>query len=67
MQVLVTGTDLSTEIAGDFHGIGQTATTRCLIEVASRRPSPHWVPDFLEVDRAASLIETVRQDDQKFW
>ena len=31
------------------------------------RPSPHWVPDFLEVDRAASLIETVRQDDQKFW
>ena len=38
----------------------------CLIEVASRRPSPHWVPDFLEVDRAASLIETVRQDDQNF-
>jgi hypothetical protein len=29
--------------------------------------SPYWVPDFLEVDRAASLIETVRQDDQKFW
>jgi putative membrane protein len=37
------------EIAGDFHGLGKAATTRCLIEVASRRSSPIGSPIFFEL------------------